>query len=116
MSLSPLRSTNPSGFSRRKRFPWTTAVLVVLAMGAVYGVSKAFFSVTSELHAGRKDWEAGRLDSAEMRFRALLAKEPASAAAYDGLGMVAARKGQVHEASQAYLKAMSLGLTRSQAF
>src|SRR6185369_4910597 len=72
MSLSPLKSSRPSGFSRRRKFPVASLFFTLIVLGGLVLLTRSFFGVSSALHAGHKAWVAGQLDLAEARFRGIL--------------------------------------------
>ena len=52
----------------------------------------------TRIRRGRQELVAGHLDAAEKEFRAVLAAEPANAAAHRGLGEIARRQGKMEDA------------------
>ena len=52
---------------------------------------------TARIHRARQELSAGNIDAAEKEFRAVLAAEPANAAAHRGLGEIARRKGKMDD-------------------
>ncbi|MCP4385156.1 MAG: tetratricopeptide repeat protein [Hyphomicrobiales bacterium] len=54
-------------------------------------------------------YDSNQLDEAEAAFRAALQEEPGSAAIWDGIGLIAYRRGRHDAAERAFRKALSLG-------
>lgn len=61
----------------------------------------------TRVHRGRQELAAGRLDEAEKEFRAVLATEPANAAAHRGLGEIARRHGKLEDAVKEFQESLA---------
>jgi tetratricopeptide (TPR) repeat protein/TolB-like protein len=106
--LPVIQLSNPSDkknetLARLTRIKTDLDVSELRAEPAEAPVDAASAAVTNDTPAtrvrrGRQELAAGRWDAAEKEFRAVLAAEPANAAAHRGLGEIARRRGKLEDA------------------
>jgi peptidoglycan glycosyltransferase len=115
MSLSPLKSAHPS-FGKKRNSPIVPLLGIAAAAGLLYFGIRLFLGNGNDLKEGYKAWKLRQWDAAEAHFQAALTKDPSSAPAKDGLGLVAAGKGDYESAARDFQAAMALGLKKNRAF